>query len=194
MENHKEIEDIFYTFPINNGNSFSITSLLGDILISAQDKYGPRDMSYTILGIEFTTKEQPQIWFPRDCKNIAIQITIDCRFNAPKAIYQVAHEAIHCLSPALGEATYLEEGLATYFSQDFTQSFCDIDFQPEIERYHIACNLVKKLLDINPNIIKELRKETPQISALSKEMLVERIPNIPLDLAEKLTTRFSQSI
>lgn len=194
MENHKEIEDIFYTVPIENGHSFSITSLLGDILISAQEKYGPRDMSYTILGVEFTTKKQPQIWFPRDCKNIAIQITIDCRFEAPKAIYQVAHEAIHCLSPALGEATYLEEGLTTYFSQDFTHSFCEIDFHPVIERYQIACSLVKNLLDINPDIIKELRKEIPQISAISKEMLVEHIPSIPLDLAEKLTTRFSQSI
>ena len=37
----------------------------------AEAAYGPRDDSYTILGIEFENNA-PRIWYPGNCKHIAI--------------------------------------------------------------------------------------------------------------------------
>jgi len=112
---------------IPNGFSFTLTSKLGDILNFAEAQYGLRDYSYTILGIEFYNLPNPQIWYPQDCKHIAIQLTTRCLIDFNEGIYELAHEAIHCLSPTEGKfpATVLEEGIATYFelANELTQPF-----------------------------------------------------------------------
>ncbi len=47
-----------------------------------------------------TSKKNPQIWFPNygKSKNIVIQITENCLNDMDRAVFQVAHETIHCLS------------------------------------------------------------------------------------------------
>lgn len=48
---------------IPNGFSYTLTSKLGDILNNAEILFGPRDYSYTILGIEFYNLPNPQVWY-----------------------------------------------------------------------------------------------------------------------------------
>jgi len=89
---------IFISHPTSCGYSWTITSKLGHILRTAEERYGKRDHSYTILGVEFS-QDGPQIWYPGNCKNIIIQISMNCIDDINRAVFQVAHEAIHCLSP-----------------------------------------------------------------------------------------------
>jgi len=88
---------------IPEGHSWTITSKFGHILRTAEEKYGERDKSYTILGVEFTTYIKPQIWYPGNCKHVSIQITINCLNDINRAIFQVAHETIHFLCPTGGQ-------------------------------------------------------------------------------------------
>ena len=47
--------DLLVTQPLpnDNGYTWTLASLLGDMLHIAEELFGPRDLSYTILGIEF---------------------------------------------------------------------------------------------------------------------------------------------
>ena len=104
----------FITHPWGNDSGFSwtLTSRLGDILSKAETAYGPRDMNWTILGIEFCSNV-PQIWFPENCRHIAIQLATNALGDTAIACYQLAHEVIHLLAPN-GQhiAPVIEEGLA----------------------------------------------------------------------------------
>ena len=182
---------IFYSIPIPDGHSWTIISKFGHILQTAEAKYGERDKSYTILGIEFTKVNNPQIWYPEACKNIIIQITVSCSDDMNRAVYQVAHEAIHCLFPSGGEnSNFLEEGLATHFSIEYTQSNGHGTWNSNDTKYEEALNLVNELFGIDPHIIKKLRYTEPILSLVTKELLIITNSKIPEDLAAKLVRRF----
>ncbi len=68
------MDSIFKSQAITNGHSWTITTKFGHILKTAEEKYGERDKSYTLLGIELTNQGNPQIWYPGNCKNVSIQI------------------------------------------------------------------------------------------------------------------------
>ena len=164
---------------------------LGNILNEAEKLFGERNRNYTLLGVELIDRDYPQIWFPCNCGNIVIQITIDCLNNMDKAIFfQVAHECVHCLCPNIGKpATILEEGLATWFSVYYTR-LNNINIHPQEQEYQNACYLTYQLLEYDFDIIKKARKYSPNISDITKELLMELCPNINLHLANELTKSF----
>lgn len=172
----------------------SITSVLGNILKHIEFYYGKRNPTYTILGIELF-EEGPDIHISEyDPSYISIRITPNCRFDMTETVLQVSHEAVHCLHPTTIEnVTYLEEGLATLFSLEYTNSYIGEKYIDN-QHYIQASNLVSELLKYKPTIIKELRTQQSSISMFTPKMLIANCPDIPLDLAEKLTARFSQSI
>lgn len=184
---------IFISQPMPNGHSWTITSKLGNMLRQAEEKYGQRDYSYTILGVEFNQEEHPRIWYPGDCKHIVIQITMNCINDLNRAVFQVAHEAIHCLSPqGKNSATVLEEGLASYFSSQYTLENGHGTWTCDKPKYREASNLVQKLLLIDPDIVKKIREVQPTISLIDKILILKTNPNIPIELADSLTLNFSE--
>lgn len=60
--------------PTNDGYTWTLASRLGHMLQRAEELYGLRDTSYTILGIEFTDGN-PQSWWPGNRRNIVIQLS-----------------------------------------------------------------------------------------------------------------------
>ena len=187
------MDNIFYCEPLasNDGYTWTIVSRLGDIFNNIEQLFGPRDKTYTILGIEIANIEQPQIWFPANNGNVIIQITPDCLNDMDKAIFQIAHEAIHCLNPKIaGTATLLEEGLATWFSQHYTAK-CGYNIVPNIDKYIKAMIYVEKLLSYDAQIILKIRKSTMMdLSKINADMLLGICPQIDIDLANILTRKF----
>lgn len=182
--------NIFSCEPIIGGFSYSITSRLGSILNDAEKLFGERNKNYTLLGVELIDREYPQIWFPGDCGNIVIQLTADCLKDMNKAIFQVAHECVHCLCPNIGKpATVLEEGVATWFSVYYTK-LNNINIYPQEQEYQNACSLVHQLLEYDSNIIRKARIQSPNISDITKELLINTCPAINPNLANKLTKTF----
>src|SRR5437763_183874 len=100
-----------------DGFTWTLPSRLGALLNEAERLYGERDRSYTILGVEFGPGD-PQIWFPGNRRHIVIQLADNALENTALAVYQLAHETIHLLSPTgTANAPVLEEGLATAFAE-----------------------------------------------------------------------------
>lgn len=185
---------IFTATPTEGGYSWTIISLLGTILKDAEGLYGERDRSFNILGVELCNQEQPQTWYPggwNGQKDVIIQITKDCENNLKKAIFQVSHEVIHCLCPKPGRhANVLEEGLATLFSTYESNKF-GTGYHPGSLLYISAMEIVEELLSYDETIIKKARMMEPDISLITKEMLLAFHPSIKDDLLEILLKPFS---
>ena len=178
------------TLPSNDGYTWTIVSRLGDMLNEAEALFGERDKRYTILGIELANIKQPQIWYPNDCNHVIIQVTEDCSNNMERAIFQVAHEAIHCLCPnPKKKTTILEEGLATYFSMYYTRKR-KIYYNIDNLQYQKPYEFCSKLLNYDSELIKKARIIEPDISFINKEILLNICPKIDHTLLDELTKKF----
>lgn len=83
------------------GYSWTLTSFYGHLLRDAQEKFGARNLEYTPIGIEFHG-DYPQTWFPENCGNVSILLSEKSRSQPRRALFQLAHEVIHILSPQPG--------------------------------------------------------------------------------------------
>jgi len=185
------MSSIFISHKTPNGYSWTITSKLGHILKAAEEKYGPRDYSYSILGIEFNQDGHPRIWYPGNDKHIIIQISMNCLNDFNRAVFQVAHEVIHCLCPTgTNNVNVLEEGLANLFSIEYALQNDNGVWTSNDHRYTDASELVKQLLSYDIEIIKKLRLVQPTISLIDKDLILKVNSNVPINLAESLTRKF----
>lgn len=175
------------------GYSWTLVSCLADMLEKSAEIYGPRDMTYTVLGIEFE-ENGPQIWYPFSSKYVAIQLSLNASIDLIAGCYELAHESVHLLSP-LGErgASVLEEGLATKFSVDYVKSEFGYEKKIVIPSYQEAHNLVSKLLELDEFAIKKLRQHEFVISKFTPGLLIEHYPELDQDVAEKLCSKFTRN-
>ena len=182
----------FIATPIEGGFSWTLTTRLGQMLRMAEDEFGARDKSYTILGIEFQ-ESGPQIWYPESCGHIAIQLSTSAIGDAPRACYQLAHECVHLLSPQGGRsANTLEEGLATVFSGRYVKNSFGVQFNPDLRGYTEAAELAQALVSHNPDAIKVLRADEPVISKITRGQIMSLFPSLGEDLATRLSAPFER--
>lgn len=183
-----------YSLPSRDGYFGTLTTRLGEILRLVENMYGPRDHSWTILGIEFNIDPEayPQIWYPGNCKNIAIQLCGSALNNMDIACYQLAHEAIHLLAPSGGRnANALEEGLATYFSLWYVNEYLGKNVQCSLLSYMEAYEKVGELLSIDADAIKKLRSVEPYFCKMTPETFVKAKVNISETLRNELVLKFN---
>ena len=186
------MSSIFTATKTPTGYTWTITSKLDDILNKAEAKYGPRDKSYTILGIEFNTDSYPQIWYPGNNKKVIIQISQNCLNDINRAVFQVAHEAIHCLCPnGNNVVNVLKEGLANLFSIEYCAQNGHGDFwTSDQQKYTDASDLVIELLKYDIDIIKKLRAVQPTISLIDKKLIMQVNSSVPESLIDSLIEKF----
>jgi hypothetical protein len=160
------------------------------MLEMAEQKFGPRDKSYTILGFEFRAG-LPQIWFPGNGKNVIVQLDSASLNDQNLPLLQMAHECVHLLSPVLpANVSVLEEGLATYFSKEYMASHVGGVWFTGDQKCGHAEILARKLLLLNADAIKALRKIVPVISQATAQDILRICPNLPLHLSEQLVVSF----
>lgn len=185
--------------PWQHGYTWTLTSRLGELLDRAERAFGERDKSWTLLGVEFSTNDYPQTWYPgvsEGRKDIIVQITDSSAQDQKRAIFQMAHEVIHLLSPdgKPNSSTVLEEGLATYFSIHVMLSM-GYDISPSYigsPAYEAAYWQVKRLIDNHDNAfatIKTLRTDSP-FSQITPKQLLKRFKNLKEPQADILSTNF----
>jgi hypothetical protein len=188
MEVH---ENLIVAKETSDGFTWTLTSRLGNALSAAEELFGPRDMSWTILGFEFTA-DGPRVWYPRPgSKQVIIQLNTSVATDPDRAVYQLCHEVIHCLSPNGSKtANVLEEGLATYFSLWYPLQH---GFQPTTvadQKYDKALSLTMQLLAIDRDLIKRVRTIQPNLSAVTAEQLINLQEKLPFTLADTLLKSF----
>jgi hypothetical protein len=150
--------------------------------------FGPRDLSYTPVGIEFYG-DRPYIWYPGNNKHISIILTDHSRQDTSQAIFQLAHEVVHLLSPTGGaNAPVIEEGLSALFQERANQIY-NLNLRIVSKPYIVATELANELLRGQPDIIRNLRKKEPTFSNWTPDFLVSQA-NISSSLAVQLCEPF----
>ncbi len=150
--------DLLVTQCLPNGYTWTLTSRLSDMLYMAEELFGPRDYSYTILGIEFVA-DGPRIWYPGNRKHIIIQLDPSAAMDMSRACYQMAHETIHLLAPSGGQnANNFEEGVACYFAAYYmAKKLNKPNWQATLPSYKRALELVTPLLNKDIYCVRRIR-------------------------------------
>jgi len=184
---------LFFTAPLesSNGYTWTLASRLGDMLHQAQEFFGQRDKSYTILGVEFGT-DNPRIWYPGNRKDVIIQLSPSAAESMARACYQLAHETVHLLSPSgANDANNFEEGIACYFAALYMRiHFKGLLMQPEVPSYLHALALVGPRLSTDIHCIQRLRSHEPCISRISREDLAAEFPDLTASDVDFLASKF----
>ena len=110
--------------------------------------------------------------------------------------WQLAYESVHLLDPVVnGKATFLEEGLATWF-QDEPTFHIDV-VQKYIERgithpqdYTVAKELVCSCMPQITSVVKKIRSLGVRIQDITAYELAPCLPNVDREIIEHLCRRF----
>ena len=182
---------LLFAHKTETGYSWTLVSRLGFMLRTAEEMYGPRDKEYTILGVEFVG-DNARLWYPGNCKNIAIQLGQTAMNDLDQACYQLAHECVHLLCPTgSAEANYLEEGLATYNSAFYMATeMGKTNWRATLPSYARAEALVRKIMEADSNSIKRMRQTEFNISAISEDLLLSETSAITDEEAKFLVSTF----
>lgn len=172
--------------------SWTLTTRLGEMLQIAEDLFGKRDYSYTPIGIEFYG-DFPMVWYPGNCQHIAIRLSVNAAFDLRRALYQLAHETVHLLSPTGGrDANNLEEGVATWFSNYYLTSLRCEEMPSDIESYKQALKPIKPFLDKDPWLVKRIREKQPSFHKMNVEDIRPEFEGLPEEQLEFLVTKFQR--
>jgi hypothetical protein len=171
----------------------TLASQLCRILIVAQQLFGERDATCMFLGFEFVNGA-PRLLPQHDGKYLIIQLYLNAMHDPVQAYSQLAHEAIHMLSPRRMRAmSVLEEGLAYFFTNWYIlDNFGVLPPQSELSSYDEALNLVDELMCMDGSGIKKMRMEEPTISHFTKELIMKYYPSLSEDKASQLVAPFER--
>lgn len=180
-----------------SGFSWTLAAALGEMLLFAEEKFGPRDKDYTILGIDFSPEECACTWTPGDCGHIIVHLPMRCLRDRHEAYLNLAHECVHLIAPTgKADANVLEEGLAVYFEKWYMNYvFGDGWWSGEIINYPNYANAfaaADQLLALDPDSVKKLRVRQPIIARITAEQIQECCPAATEELATRLSTTFAR--
>lgn len=162
------------------------------IFEEAERLFGPRDASLQLSVPRITECATSRTYILSPLRIARIYLSRDSRTKPSVASVELAHEAIHVLSPApFGRGpTILEEGLAEWFAQRYVNRVHGLVFERGSNpKADAVMRAVSALLAKNELVIKNLRTRQPVISKIDEKLLVE-VAGITLDQAKFLCTDF----
>jgi hypothetical protein len=175
--------------------TWTLPSILGDMLDMAQRMFGERDHAYTLLGVEYCG-DQPRVWCPGNRGDLVVQVSVSCLDEPERACYQLAHECIHLLGPSgCSSATVLEEGLATWFAQYYLRErIGNPNWRSALYSYTRAQQQVEALLALDANAIRVLREEEPTFARMTRDLLLKHYPALGEARAAALVAPFDRQL
>ncbi len=162
------------------------------ILKEADLLLGPRDTSYQLATPRITECASSRTYILSPLRKTRVFLSREAKTTPWKASLELAHEAIHLLSPVrLGSSlTILEEGLAEWFAQRYVSRVHDMIFERGANpKADAVMNAVSTLLSRNQSVIKQLRTREPVISKIDENLLIE-VAGIDQGQAKFLCTHF----
>ena len=187
-----EAETKFLLRASNRSYEQTLMQELLRIFKEAELLFGPRDASFRLSIPRITECANSRTYILRPLRTTRIYLSRESRTKPWLASLELAHEAIHVLSPAtLGWGpTILEEGLAEYFAQRYVNRIHGMSFERGSNpKADAVMQAVSTLLSKNEMVIKQLRTSQPVISKIDERLLVE-IAGIELSHAKFLCTDF----
>jgi len=176
----------------------SLSNRLGQSLQLAEKLFGPRNPSYTILGVDFSTMDHPsQIYVGTDHRQVIVLLTQKSAHDEMNALYTLGHETFHLLSPGATTGTFLEEGLAVFLSECFMASIKQpfsrdrIGAGTYLEAYDDVCALLLCCRDMKEKISEfRIEPEFRQITSMTDEEFQRLFPLAPHQLRARLLRKF----
>ena len=181
--------------PNSSGYTWTLASRLGDMLHMAEELFGPRDYSYTILGIDFVS-DNPGTWLAGNRRHIIIQLNFLAAADMSQACYQLAHETVHLLAPSdRSNVNNFEEGVACYFAAYYMKrKFNQPLWRPSLPSYERALAVIKPCLDEDIYCIRRLREHQPSFEDITKEEISAEFPNLKSKEVDFLVRKFDQGL
>jgi hypothetical protein len=145
------------------------------IFDEAERLFGPRDVSYQLSIPRITECASSRTYIVRPLRMTRIYLSRDTRNKRWLASLELAHEAIHVLSPGTfgSGPTILEEGLAEWFAQRYAGRTHGMSFERGSNpKADAVMNAVSRLLKKDESVIRRLRTRQPVISKLDEKLLV----------------------
>ncbi|MBX3583668.1 MAG: hypothetical protein KF810_17415 [Rhizobiaceae bacterium] len=143
----------------------------------AEKLFGARDSGFDVTPVEVGAfDDAPIIWYPT--KHAGRQMTVRLKrevLQFPHQLrYQLAHEAVHFLSPAPVRAPLIEEGLAVWFSLQVSKPFYVAETSKQMPvNYRRALEFALHFMKRIPlPRLREYRVSNPAFHAWTPEMLV----------------------
>lgn len=158
----------------------ALTRELDQFMNELESRYGPRDRSWTFLGIGFHDGSPICAVLPGSERRVAIKLSSVAARNYHAARCELAHEAVHLLSPAAAKAPMIEEGVAVAFAKEKT------GFAPTDGVYPEALALYEQLVAIDRDAIRILREREPSFRAMQPHYLMSAIVRLTPKLAHDL--------
>jgi hypothetical protein len=183
----------FFTHRAGQGWSPTLPSNLGENLVELERRYGPRDRSWTCLGIIYGGRLSG-LWYPAptEAKQVLIRLGENSRNNYPMSKALMAHEAVHLLAPTGGRsAPMLEEGLATNYCAEIAAREVYEISEADVP-YQYAKARTAEFLAAFPDAIREIRKTEPRFGQFTPALILKTCPNIDERLAIDLCEPFQQ--
>ena len=197
--------NLFVTEFRENGSYRPITlpEYASQLLSDIERLFGPRDHSFTLVGIDIdvTLGAFPRLWYPdsgiasddpdRRSRHVIIRLTSNALTDPARARWQLAHECFHLIDPWNEQvdgrpSSWLEEGLAAWYQNSRVP---DAEWHEGL--YAFAEDLVTPLMNELPNAIKLIRRERGlRISAITPEVLREYCPGFSEETLTKLCQPF----
>ena len=181
----------------SQGNDYKseLVSQLIDMVHIAKKLFGPRDLCYTILGIEFGGKK-PGIQYPiKNHPHIIIRLSAKAATDIRWAYWNMAHETVHLLAPTgCNNPTNLEEGVACYFADYYMEEILkqpSFPLGPNDTSYKCALKAVKPLFDKDKCFVRKLRKRQPSFQDITKEEISKEFPKLTSEDVDFLMSKFA---
>lgn len=171
-------------------------------LAEAEEMFGPKT-DYQYIGLFYHNYDPRVIMHDKDFLTgdyfYKIELCGKAINDRTDGIFQLSHEVVHLLSPVEqdegSEVNYLEEGMATYFSQLITErdtgnyEFCPAALANR-PNYLEAYELYKSLIAGDAHAVKKLRKITPVIAHIKPEDFIKAGLNIDPQMIDDLLRKF----
>jgi len=187
-----EAETKFLLTAKDRSHEQSLMQELLRILKEAERMFGPRDASYQLSIPRLTDCASSRTYIFPPLRVTRIYLSRESRTKPSMASLELAHEAVHVLSPAgFGFApTILEEGLAEWFAQRYVSRVHGLEFERGANpKADAVMRAVSTLLAKNESVIKNLRTRQPVISKIDEKLLVE-VAGVERSQAKFLCTDF----
>lgn len=162
------------------------------IFKEAEVLFGPRDASYQLSVPRITECATSRSYIFGPLRKTRIYLSRDARIKPWLASVELAHEAVHVMSPAgFGSGpTILEEGLAEWFAQRYASRVHGLSFERGSNpKADAVLKAVSTLLAKNQAVIKNLRTRQPAISKIDEKLLVD-VAGVEHSQAKFLCTDF----
>jgi hypothetical protein len=155
--------------------------LVEDFLTRAEALYGPRFPRITFDVQPSPEGGQLHSEFNPDTNQVIILMPADRKGHDRTG--GLAQESIHVLSPAEPkDAKVFDIGLATLFAIQA----CDYHPFPDYGIYPDACAAVKRLNDLCPDAIRQLRRAQSQVALIGEGDILRACSSLPPDTAHFL--------